>query len=247
LRDSPHDHVHHRALMYAVGLDEVDFWSEVPEAEYGKQVAAGAAGIRSMTQNGKGRVLLEQPIHWLDLRREVLAEESRAITAHVGVVPGASLLTWSFTLTPGEAKPSLELWGRHYFGLGMRLVPSMDEASTCVVPEGTQFSSVRGTERLARATWCALQGQVEGQPVTVAMFDAPTNPRHPATWFSMNAPFAYLSATMDLEQSRLTITRDQPLRATYGVALWDGQIPAEEIERAYQTWWALERGKETTE
>ena len=41
LRDSPHDHVHHHALMYAIGIDGADFWSEVPAQDYGKQVPAG--------------------------------------------------------------------------------------------------------------------------------------------------------------------------------------------------------------
>ena len=27
LRDSPHDHKHHHALMFAVGVDGVDFWA----------------------------------------------------------------------------------------------------------------------------------------------------------------------------------------------------------------------------
>ena len=30
LRDSPHDHVHHHAMMYAIGADGVDFWIEDP-------------------------------------------------------------------------------------------------------------------------------------------------------------------------------------------------------------------------
>ena len=38
LRDSPHDHVHHHALMYAIGADGVDFWGENPAAQPGKQI-----------------------------------------------------------------------------------------------------------------------------------------------------------------------------------------------------------------
>jgi hypothetical protein len=72
--------------------------------------------------------------------------------------------------------------------------------------------------------------------VTVAMFDDPGNPRHPATWFTMNAPFAYLSATLDLQAKALTITKDQPLNVRYGLALWDGEVPPADIQRLFQTW-----------
>lgn len=244
LRDSPHDHVHHRALMFAVGVDEVDFWSEAPEAEYGRQVAAGPLRLSTSSRNGRGEIQLQQSVRWLDLQRQPLAVESRTIVAHVGAVPRASLLSWCVNLAPSEDRSSLELWGRHYFGLGMRFVESMDQNNAILVPEGTAFADVRGTERLARANWCALQGSADGNPVTVAMFDAPANPRHPATWFSMTGPFAYLSATLNLEQERLTVTAAQPLKATYGVALWDGHVTATEIEQAYQTWLELEAGKE---
>ena len=61
----------------------------------------------------------------------------------------------------------------------------------------------------------------------------------------MNVPFAYLSATLDLDKENglskeaLTISRDKPLEVKYGVAAWDGEVDKAEIERAYQTWLQL--------
>ena len=37
LRDSPHDHKHHHALMFATAVDGVDFWSEVGQG-FGKEI-----------------------------------------------------------------------------------------------------------------------------------------------------------------------------------------------------------------
>ena len=37
LLDSPHDHIHHHALMYAVGAGGVDFWADEPKDKVGKQ------------------------------------------------------------------------------------------------------------------------------------------------------------------------------------------------------------------
>ena len=38
LRNSPDDHKHHHALMYAVGVDGVNFWEEAPRDQVGREV-----------------------------------------------------------------------------------------------------------------------------------------------------------------------------------------------------------------
>jgi hypothetical protein len=72
--------------------------------------------------------------------------------------------------------------------------------------------------------------------VTVAMFDHPDNPRHPATWFTMAKPFAYLSATMRLHEEPLKIVGSQSLVLCYGVALWDGRPETAQIDDLYDLW-----------
>ena len=241
LRDSPHDHVHHHALMFAIGIDDVDFWSEVPtkKLKIGKQAPTSAISLSTTSSNGVADVTIRQGIAWVGPGDNRLATEARTITAHVGAIPNASLLTWQFTLKPALPADSAKLWGRHYFGLGMRLLTSMDEGGKFMTQGDKQGTPVRGSEQLTRANWCAFQAKADGKPVTIAMFDAATNPRHPATWFTMNAPFAYLAATLNLSKEPLVITRDKPLEARYGIALWDGTIAPAEIEQAYQTWLAL--------
>ncbi len=154
----------------------------------------------------------------------------------MGVIPGASLMSWQFSLGPAEGQESIQLWGRHHFGLGMRFVESMDEGSEFVTAGNAEGVAVRGAEKLTRANWCALYGKAGDKPVTVAMFDAPANPRHPATWFTMNVPFAYLAATLNLHEQPLRVARSEPLTARYGIAIWDGKIGKSEIELAYQKW-----------
>ncbi len=242
LRDSPADHVHHRALMFALGIDDCDFWSEVPPESYGKQQPTGIMSAASSSSNGPSRAVIMQTIDWVNPRGRVLAVESRKITAYPDRLASASLLTWSTTLTPGTDQSEARLWGRHYFGLGMRFVESMDQGASFITPGHETGTAVRGSERLTRAAWCAIHGNADGKPVTIAVFDAPGNPRHPATWFTMNDPFAYLSATLDLDteaglsKREMTISRNAPLQVTYGLAAWDGHVDQAAIEQAYQTW-----------
>ncbi len=77
---------------------------------------------------------------------------------------------------------------------------------------------------------------VDGKSVTVAMFDHPKNFRHPATWFTMAKPFAYLCVTLDLKNQPIEMQPDKPLPLRYGVALWDGTVKPAEIEKMYERW-----------
>jgi hypothetical protein len=68
------------------------------------------------------------------------------------------------------------------------------------------------------------------------MFNYPENVRSPATWFTMSAPFAYLSATIGLYKEPLKIERGKPLVLKYGVAVWDGRPENPMIEQACARW-----------
>jgi hypothetical protein len=91
---------------------------------------------------------------------------------------------------------------------------------------------VEGTNNVS-SPWCAYQVSAGNREMTVAMFDHPNNPRHPATWFTMVEPFAYLSATLGLHKEPLSIRPGDICTVVYCVAAWDGVIRAEEIAATY--------------
>ena len=237
LRDQIADHPHHHGLMFAVGVDGVDFWAETKTS--GRQVCKFPLIVKDVQQ-------FVWPVTWVSQIAWVgpeggaaLAREDRKITTYVRRGLGASLLTWQTKLQPPEGKSSIKLAGSHYFGLGMRFVQSMDGADDFFTPEGKAAGeAVRGNERLVRGLWCAYAAEVDGKPVTVAMFDSPGNVR-PAWWFIMAKPFAYMSATLNLHREPLVVEAGKPLTLTYGVAVWDGKVKAEEIEKLYARWLEL--------
>ncbi len=73
----------------------------------------------------------------------------------------------------------------------------MDRGGRFVNADGK--SGVDGTND-ARSAWCAYTAEADGKPVTAAMFDHPANLRHPATWYTMNKPFVYISGTLNLSK-----------------------------------------------
>jgi len=238
LRDQIADHPHHHGLMFAVGVDGVDFWAEAKTS--GRQVCKFQGTVKEVRGDFTWLATRESHIEWVGpADGQVLAMETRKITAYRRGELGATLLTWQTKLAPPEGKPSIKLSGSHYFGLGMRFVQSMDGADDFFTPEGKAAGeTVRGNERLVRGKWCAYAAEADGKPVTVAMFDSPGNVR-PAWWFIMAKPFAYMSATLNLHREPLVVEAGKPLTLTYGVAVWDGKVKAEEIEKLYARWLEL--------
>jgi hypothetical protein len=229
LRDAPADHLHHHALMFAIGVDGVDFWAETPGC--GKQEHR-SNGITAFNRvNGSMGQLVEK-LDWMGPGGKLL-EEERSIETYP--LSGATVLTWRSRLTRPEGMAAAKLTGSHYFGLGMRFVETMDKASQFVYADGQPGPVVRGDERLTSGKWCAVQGQVDGKDVTIAMFDGAGNPR-PAAWFTMGEPFAYLSATMRLHETPMELKAGQTMKLAYGVAVWDGTVGSEAIGKVYREW-----------
>ncbi|QNN24466.1 hypothetical protein HED60_20045 [Planctomycetales bacterium ZRK34] len=223
LRDQVADHPHHHGLMFAVSIDGVSFWEE--------RRGSGKQADPTTTLDGPS---LQQTLNWRDAEGHVLAGEQRKI--QVQSTAGATLLTWRSTLTAPENREHITLSGHHYYGLGMRLVESMDKVAIFTHSENTPGEIVRGTEKLTRGRWVAVTGPVQGRTITIAMFDHPANARHPAWWFTMHAPFAYQSATLNLWKQPMTLQRGQSLRLVYGVAALDGAADADALNTLYNQW-----------
>jgi len=232
LRDAPHDHLHHHALMFAVGLAGVDFWSEAPTC--GKQVHVAF----DRREAAGGKAVLAERLDWVGPdAKEPVAREVREVTAFDE--PGVSLLVWRTRLEAGPGRAAVPVTGSHYFGLGLRPAAGMDQAAEFLPADpAAPRDNVRGDENVFPSAWLAVTGAADGKPVTVAMFDHPANPR-PVRWFTMAKPFAYMSATLNLYKEPMTLEAGRPLALTYGVAAWDGKKSADEVRKVYERWLAL--------
>lgn len=230
LRDAPHDHLHHHALMFAIGVEGVGYWAETPKD--GKEVH------REFLTAAKPQTVVAERLDWVDPAGKTVLHETREITLPAAP-EGVTLLTWQSTISLPEGAGPTKLTGSHYYGLGMRFLESMDKGGVFQNAAGVEGELVRGDERLSRAPWAAYTAEADGKPVTVAMFDDPKNVRYPAWWFTMQTAFAYLSATMNLHREPLEMQPGKPLPLRYGVAVWDGRQDKETIEKTYQNWLQL--------
>ena len=230
LRDSPFDHKHHHALMFALAVDGVDFWAET--AECGRQVHRD---LRVSETDGT----IQHGLNWVAPATEApLCDEQRRLRMLPVPDRDATLITWHTQLTLPPGRDTATITGERYFGLGARFVQSMDTGGRFFNADGG--AGVAGTDT-SKSAWCAYAAVADGKPVTVAMFGHPANAVHPVDWFTMDDPFAYLCATMAVDETPITLMPGKPLCIRYGVAVWDGHPAPSRIEEAYRWWVAQAR------
>ena len=227
LRDAPHDHLHHHALMFAVSLNDISFWEESENA--GKQEHQSVRQV-SVSQNSVAT--FQETLVWKSRENEIWADELRTIQIEHLPKHKATRLQWTTSLVPREGP--IKVGGSHYYGLGMRFIESMDNIGSFINSESADGAIFRGEERLIDANWCAYSSNSDF-PVTVCVMNSPQN-KQPATWFTMPTPFSYLSATLRYHEKPIEITQNSPLKLRYTVGLWDEIKAKNEIENIYQEW-----------
>ena len=234
LRDAPADHLHHHGLMFAVAVDGVNFWEE--QQQPGRQMHRKFGDAKLGRRDNAPAAAFTEQIEWINPRsKELLLRETRTIEVCRPAEPAVTLLAWESKFEVPTGKESVTLSGSPYFGLGMRFLQSMDTGGQFCNAEGRMGVQETNDKQSA---WCAYTAMADGKQVTVAMFGHPENERHPVTWFTMDNPFAYLSATPNLHKETLKVSAGKPLVLRYGVALWDGQVKPEQIEALYKRWTA---------
>ncbi len=238
LRDSPPDHKHHHALMFAWNVDNVEFWGE--EGPVGRQVHQRFATCSVESDpiaKSATRVRIVEDIDWVGPdRKTVLLKERRQLLIPQDPRLADRCLTWQAAFSTPDPHRDVTITGRDYLGLGVRFLQSMDT--------GGRFLNSRGETAVERvngstAPWCAFSAKTSttnGQPVTLAVMDDPKNPRHPAHWFAMTQGFAYLSATLGLKSEPFVLKAGTRLVLRYGIAVWTGAPEPEKITRVYEQW-----------
>jgi hypothetical protein len=225
LRDAPADHLHHHALMYAIRVNKYNFWEESGPL-VGKQVT-----VRLQHSDH----FIESEIDWNTSEPKTLLKENRKISVERG--DGVTLLDWQCTIKAVDDVTLGVEGAGHYNGIGMRFVQEMDNGGRFFNDTGKKDGeNVRGSERLTPCRWMAYTAKLDGQSVTVALFDHPSNPisMEAFTMGDTGGPFAYLSATMNLHRKPVELKAGQTFVIKYCIAVWNGEVSPEVVEAQYR-------------
>lgn len=179
-----HDHPHHRGLAWShMRVNEVDVWGEVTNRS-GKIVHRKFLELKGGPKIG----VLREENEFVSVAGKVVGSETRTLRFFARAPERVMDFDIELRATHGD----LVLGDQKDGGMGIRLAESMRVTGPrkkgekkaapgeghIVNSEGVRDADAWGK----RAKWCDYYGPVEGKTVGVAIFDHPSNPRHPTWW-----------------------------------------------------------------
>ena len=173
-----HDHPHHRSLWYSHGaVNGIDFWSEGSKA--GKIVHDKFAEIKSGAEEG----VVRSSCKWVAPDGDVTLTDERIFRVFARA-NDERLFDFEITLKAGDK--DVVLGDTKEGSMAVRVAETMRLIHGKNKPgEGhiVLSSGVKDGETWGKhAEWCDYYGPVGGKTVGIAIFDHPSNPRHPTTW-----------------------------------------------------------------
>jgi hypothetical protein len=226
----PHDHLWHRGLWFAIKfINGENFWEETPP--FGTQRTILPPTI---THEAAGGITVLSDLDWTRPDgKTVVIKEKRSFTFRE-ISESAYAIDFTFTLIPQSDllldRTVYTTWGG-YGGLTFRGNRNWQE-TRLLFSDGT--TSNRPTPKIA--DWCDLSGKLDGgvnQSGGIAIFDHPSNPRHPTPWYGGTGPGHYFNAAF-LFNEPMTVCAKQPLQFNYSVYVHDGIESAETLGLVYR-------------
>lgn len=226
------DHPHHESVWYTHGdVDGVSYWHHGEKCGTIHQTALKASGNGITTVN-----------EWRKPDGSVQLTDHRYI--EFGTIKGARVITFTITLkathgdvTFGDTKEG---------SMGIRTHPSLrlTNGKGVTTANGQARNSAGGTGKDIwgkKAAWVAYWGKVDDKPVGVAIFDRPTNPRHPTTWHARDYglvaanPFGlrHFQGKKNGE-GKMTIKKGNFVTFTYGIVFYEGN--ADQVPAIWEEW-----------
>jgi hypothetical protein len=169
------DHPHHQSLWVSHGdVNGVDHWTLLkgtnsPRQMHVKFSRVDADGFIEQLQweNNDHQPMLDET---RTVRFLALPDGSRAIDITSAFTPIDGPVTFGDTKEAGL--------------MAVRLATPISDHPTLTQSTGASGEGMAGEKACwgKAADWCDESGLINGKPFGVAVFDHPTNPRHPATW-----------------------------------------------------------------
>jgi hypothetical protein len=240
-----HDEPHQRAMYFAHGdINGYDFWGEAAyprwsdhsQATFGRTVFRELSEIRGGPDSGTLRAEFD-----------LLTADGRAIAAEDQFYTFRGddqlrIIDCEFTISANHGPVRFGDTKEGTFAI--RLVKALDS------PPGRMVNSTGAVDEKAiwgkRAEWVDYDGFVAGEDVGVAIFDSPTNLRHPTYWHARHYgllaanPFGVREFTRDRRQNgSYVLAAGGCLTLRYRVFIHHGDFQQAGVANAYRQYAAV--------
>lgn len=243
------DHPHHRALYFAHGdINGVDFWSEAQFEEKAPVHIAGKT-YQASEHLPHGRTVFTKVE---DLRGGAASGGLRADFNLVG--PDGKVIaeeTQGYTFGGDTMTRTIDCeFSIHALDTPVKMGDTKEGTFAIRVAKALEEPAVRMTDSEGRvgekqiwgkrANWVDYSGTVKGKRLGIAVFDNPSNPKHPTYWhargyglFAVN-PFGEHDYYNDPKRDgSITIPPGGNLTFRYRVLIHDGDAKAAKLAEAY--------------
>ncbi len=227
----PSDHVWHRGLWYTIKfVNGENFWEEPGDGNHGVQYTLLPPDV---SHGPAGGISVVSRLSWVRPNAQTIAVEDRHFT-YAALDQDAYTLDFHFHIT-FSADVTLDrtpftTWGG-YGGLTFR--GNRNWLKTKLLFDDGSTSD-RPTPKHSK--WCDLTGLIDGARATqvgIAMFDHPSNPRHPTPFYGGTGAGHYYNAAFLFDEP-LKLQAGEPLKQKYRVVVHDHAISVDRLNALYQ-------------
>ncbi|MGO4880015.1 MAG: PmoA family protein [Bryobacteraceae bacterium] len=236
-----HDHPHHRGLWFSHGdVNGYDFWgNEGRGGKFGRIVLVKVDDLSS----GKDSGTISATFNWCDPAGKPLLTEARHMIFYNQ--PKLRTIDFDITLTAIE---KVTFGDTKEGTFALRVVSGLEEPRSHAPAEPPRTGHIvdslgrEGEKQVwgKRADWVDFYGTVDGEPLGIAMFDYPANPRHPTWWHARGYGLfaANIFGLHDFENDKskngsLTLAPGESLRFRYRVIIHPGNDRSAHIAKLY--------------
>jgi len=217
------DHPWHKALWWSFKiLNGSNFWEENQQGTEPTRV--------DITHSPEGDAQIDLAILYHLPNQAPVLQEKRRIRVSKPDDSGSYTIKWQAHFS--ALGPKEVVFAKYrYGGLSLRMAANLNEAPAWQFLTNTEKATANGTSVPTR--WMAYQGSAPNkQLATLAIFDHPDNPGHPATWL-VRDNYPYMNPTFP-GQNSLTLKPKESLTLRYGILVHQGDITKAQIEQQWK-------------
>jgi len=239
----PHDHPHHRGLWFTHGdVNGLDFWANEGKSE--GPMKPGKITLRKVEKVEDASGAIRAVFEWKTPDGKVLLTEDRTM-----VFGGdANRRTVDFDVTFQAVSEAVKFGDTKEGTFAIRLAAPLEEPHPRTKgPERTgkivNAEGKTGEKETwgKRSAWVDYSGKLNGKPVGIAIFDHPSNPKHPTYWHvrSYGLFAANIFGERDFYDDKtkdgsVTLDPGKPMRFRYRVVIHPGDTQAAGIAELFK-------------
>jgi hypothetical protein len=229
------DHVHHTGLWFSYDdVNGIKFWENDPSYTAPNK---GTIVVESAKlEPGAGSTVLKTVMNWNGPTGKTVLREDRVMTFYSK--PALRVIDFDITLNA----PDKVVFGDTKEGaFAIRLADALAEkrSGKMVNAEGAEgMKNVWGK----RSNWVDYFGTLEGEQVGIAIFDHPSNSRHPTYWHSRDYglfaldPFGQHAFDESAPESHWTVEQGGSLHFRWRVLIHSGDTTSAHISELYRAY-----------